>query len=176
LSFTNVSVDAQQPATKSLLSLHSLRISVSTAFLLSFVQSPTKNRRPARVWTAARSHRSWRSAAIQTLGWASYPASSACSRTFSFSLLCTFLALSASWRFAFTTKNPPVRAGSFALLMLSKPKIPDLDRAALLGFLGERNIRHDSSFENNTDEFNAQAFTFQCASCLNFMGKAHRSE
>jgi hypothetical protein len=39
----------------------------------------------------------------------------------------------------FPTKNPPVRAGSFALLMLSKPKIPDLDRAALLGFLGERN-------------------------------------
>ncbi len=48
-----------------------------------------------------------------------------------------------------STKNPPVRAGSFALLMLSKPKIPDLDRAALLGFLGERYSKHDNSFAHN---------------------------
>jgi hypothetical protein len=49
----------------------------------------------------------------------------------------------------YTTKNPPVRAGSFALFMLSKPKIPDLDRAALLGFLGETCSKHDISFADN---------------------------
>ena len=72
------------------------------------------------------------------------------------------------------TKNPPVRAGSFALLMLSKPKIPDLDRALLLGFLGERYTNHFSSFTDNGNEFNALAVTFQCAKCLNFIGKKHK--
>ena len=114
---------------------------------------------------------SWRSAAIQTLGWASCSASSACSRLFSsvFSLLPLGLCGEKS-----STKNPPVRAGSFALLMLSKPKIPDLDRALLLGFLGERYSNHFSSFTDNGTEFNALPNTLQCASCLKLFGKWHK--
>ena len=61
--------------------------------------------------------------------------------------ICLFSSSSASLRFNFPTKNPPVRAGSFALFMLSKPKIPDLDRAVLLGLLGERCSKHHTSFE-----------------------------
>ena len=55
--------------------------------------------------------------------------------------------------------------------MLSKPKIPDLDRAALLGFLGERYCNHDSSFTDNEDEFNAPGQAFQCATYTKFVGK-----
>jgi hypothetical protein len=75
----------------------------------------------------------------------------------------------------YATKNPPVRAGSFALFMLSKPKIPDLDRAALLGLLGERIDNHHSSFTDNGDEFNAAQVRLQCATCTEFIGKWHKS-
>lgn len=74
----------------------------------------------------------------------------------------------------YPTKNPPVRAGSFACVMLSKPKIPDLNRAALLGFLGERNGQHDSSFTNNASKFNVAQNELQCATCLKLLSKYHR--
>jgi len=77
--------------------------------------------------------------------------------------ICSSLIFLRVFAVQFAIKNPPVRAGSFALFMLSKPKIPDLDRAALLGFLGERIDQHLSSFTNNRNEFNALEVAFQCA-------------
>ena len=53
--------------------------------------------------------------------------------------------------------------------MLSKPKIPDLDRAALLGFLGERYCNHDTSSRDNGNEFNALSQAFQCATYTNII-------
>ena len=114
-----------------------------------------KNRRPARVWTAARSQIfvAQRSYPDLRLG---FLLCFFCLLTNVFIIFSSILsAYSASLRFNFPTKNPPVRAGSFALFMLSKPKIPDLDRAALLGFLGERYCSHDTSFTDNANEFNA---------------------
>jgi len=68
----------------------------------------------------------------------------------------SFLAFSASWRFNridFSNKKPACPGGFVRVFVLSKPKIPDLDRAALLGFLGERHSQHDNSFSSNDIEF-----------------------
>ena len=123
---------------------------------LRFNSSPNKNRRPARVWTAARSHRSWRSAAIQTLGWASCSASSACSRTSACAFLSVFLGVlcvcakppfrdGGSTVFCFSNKKPACPGGFVRVVDALETKNPGL-RSGFASWLSWRAIQISFQF------------------------------